>query len=118
MAGRGEGDQRVSYKSSLPKITAELAVRLDAATREAADLIAARAKDRVPVLTGRLRDAIHVEAAGVGEHAVVAGSREIFYGNIVEHGGAHTPPRPFLIPAFEESRDEALKLGAAALRGL
>lgn len=106
------------FQSRIPKITAEFGVTLDAVTGAAAELIAQRAKERVPVASGKLRDAIHVERTGVAEHTVVAGSTEVFYGHIVEHGGAHTPARPFMTPALEDSRGEILSMAAGALRSL
>lgn len=105
------------FRSRIPKITAEMLPALEAATGAAAELVAARAKERVPVDTGRLRDAIHVERDS-GGFAVVAGDTEAFYGHIVEHGGVRTPAHPFLVPAVEESRDEAIELVALALRRL
>lgn len=107
----------MSYKTRLPQITADLAVKLDAAALAAAERIKQAAKDNVPVATGRLRDAIHVEHDGDG-YMVVAGDNETFYGHIVEHGGVHTPPRPFLVPALENNRGEILKMTALTLRGL
>ena len=117
MALRADGEH-MSYTSRIPKITAELAARVDAAVAAGAELVENRAKDRVPVLTGRLRDAIHTERRGVAEVEVVAGGRDVFYGHIIEHGGAHTPARPFMVPAAEESRDEVSELIAAVLRKL
>ena len=106
------------YRSRIPQITAKMIPVLEAAVTEAAQLVEDRAKQRVPVNTGRLRDAIHIEHTGLGEVTVVAGDTEAFYGHIVEHGGRYTPARPFLLPAGEESRDDAVKLVALALRSL
>jgi HK97 gp10 family phage protein len=101
-------------KSRLPEIAAELVAKANAIPGAGAELVVAHAKDRVPVDTGRLRDAIHVEESE-GGHMVVAGDKQAFYGHIVEHGSRNTPPHPFLIPAAEESRKEiealALKAG-------
>ena len=108
----------MTYTSKLPRIAASLVPKLDAAAASAAEIVAGRARDRVPVNTGRLRDAIHVERDGVSTYAVVAGDTEAFYGHIVEHGSVHTPAHPFLVPALEESRKEALAIAAAALRAL
>lgn len=91
---------------------------LDGVAEAGAEMVASRAKDRVPVKTGKLRDAIHVEREGAGEYAVIAGDTEVFYGHIVEHGGAHTPARPFLTPAAEETRDEYRAAAKAALKRL
>jgi HK97 gp10 family phage protein len=96
-------------KSRIPEIIAELNPAVSSALETAADLVEARAKDRVPVDTGRLRDAIHtaysVEKGRILAW-VVAGNNEAWYGHIVEHGGAHTPPHPFLVPSLEDSRQE------------
>lgn len=108
----------MSYKSRLPQIAADLGMRMDAVAREGAELIADEARDRVPVDTGRLQDAIHVERIHLGEYAVVAGDNEAFYGHIVEHGGAFTPARPFLVPALEDNRAQIIALASLELRGL
>lgn len=105
------------FKSRLPEITAKLAVEMREAEVAAAQLIAQRAKARVPVDTGRLRDAIHVEHDDNGA-AVIAGDAEAFYGHIVEHGGARQAAHPFLTPAVEESREEIVVLATALLRSL
>lgn len=108
----------MSYKSRLPGIIAELEVKMDLVARGAAELIEQGAKSRVPVATGKLRDRIHTEHEGPGEYAVIAGDDEVFYGHIVEHGGVHSPGRPFMTPAAEIARAAAPKLGAQILRGL
>lgn len=105
------------YRSRIPQITAKLVAEMKTAENAGADLIAQRAKGRVPVDTGKLRDAIHVEHDDNGA-AVIAGDTDVFYGHIVEHGGARTPAHPFLIPALEESRTEVEALAAAILRTL
>jgi HK97 gp10 family phage protein len=106
------------FRSRLDTIAAELAIRMDTAARAGAELVEQRAKGRVPVASGKLRDAIHVEREGVGEYAVVAGNDDVFYGHIVEHGGAHSAARPFMVPAAEDSRGEINSIGRRALRGL
>jgi HK97 gp10 family phage protein len=104
-------------KSRLPMIAASLTPRARLTAKAAAELIEHRAKDRVPVRTGRLRDAIHTEPIDDGT-AVVAGTTEVFYGHMVEHGTAHTSAHPFLIPALEESRPEIPNLGSVAFKDL
>lgn len=105
-------------KSRFPQIIAELPVLMDMVARGAAELVEQRAKERVPVGTGRLRDAIHTERQDLGEYAVIAGDRKAFYGHIVEHGGVHTPAQPFLVPAADDVRPEVQAIGVAALRRL
>jgi HK97 gp10 family phage protein len=102
-------------RSRIPKITAEMLPAIEAALEIGAGQIATAAKSRVPVDTGRLRDAIHVERDGL-EFEVRAGSTEVFYGHIVEHGSTHTAPHPFLIPALEASRAAVVADVHAALK--
>lgn len=106
----------VIFKNRLPQIMAELPAAVDAAVRAGAELVEARAKDRVPVDTGKLRAAIHTDRDGVAEYTVKGGDDDAWYGHIVEHGGNRTSPRPFMVPSAEESRDEVTALVAAAIR--
>lgn len=108
----------MAIKSRLPKIAAELAAAADMAAHRSANRAAVKAKERVPVATGKLHDAIHVEREGLAAYMVVAGDREAFYGHIIEHGGRFVPPRPFIVPAAEDTRDEAVAILKAALRAL
>ena len=84
------------YRSRIPQITAKMIPALEAAVTEAAQIVEDRAKQRVPVNTGRLRDAIHIEHTGLGEVTVVAGDTEAFYGHIVEHGGNEATFRSYI----------------------
>jgi HK97 gp10 family phage protein len=103
-------------RSRIPQIAAELGPQTRAAQALAAELVVARARQRVPVATGRLRDAIHVEEDETGVH-VVAGDQRVFYGHLVEHGGAvNRPAHPFLIPALEETQAEIVRMVAEALQ--
>lgn len=106
------------YKSRLPEIAAELAVRAELAAKAAAERVEQGAKDRVPVRTGKLRDAIHVDHERPGVYDVVAGDTDAFYGHIVEHGGAYTPAHPFIVPAAEQVRKELDAIGKAIFRRL
>ena len=107
----------MSYQSRIPRIALELVPRLELAVEAAAKEIASAARDRVPVLSNRLHDAIHVEHDGL-EASVVAGDKQVFYGHIVEHGSVHSPAEPFLVPAFEESREPVMKTLKHALGDL
>lgn len=92
-------------KSRIPEIAKALEPAIHEAVKEAADTIRDAAKERVPVRTGRLRRAIHTEEAPEGAY-VIAGDSQAWYGHLVEHGTSHSPPHPFLVPAFEENRRE------------
>ena len=108
----------VKLTSHIPRISTEIHVRVAAATEAGAKLIEEAAKERVPVKTGALRDAIHTEFKGDADWAVVAGNRDAFYGHMVEFGTTHSPAHPFLVPAAEARRMEVQKIVAAALRHL
>lgn len=104
-------------RSRLPEITAEMHARVEAAIEHAAHGIADEAKTRVPVASGKLRDAIHVDRQSDGVH-VMGGDTDAWYGHLVEHGTARTSPRPFLVPAFEAQKEHLIAEVAAALKGL
>lgn len=107
-------------KSRIPLIAAELNAKVDTAVATGALAVAAHARARVPVGAPdvHLRDAIHVERTGVAEYSVVAGDNEVWYGHLVEWGTSHSAPRPFMVPAAEDGRDEVVGLVVAALRRL
>jgi HK97 gp10 family phage protein len=105
--------------SRIPQIVLSLNPRVDGALKVGAEAISQEAKQRVPVETGTLRDAIHVDSSGVGGGwSVIAGDDDAFYGHIIEHGGVNTPPHPFLIPAAESQRDSVAAAVTAVLRTL
>lgn len=92
-------------KSRIPLIIASLDEKLLEGVTALAEEIADEARERVPVDSGALRNAIHVETDEATESVrVVAGDDDAFYGHIVENGGVKTPPRPFLVPAYESKR--------------
>jgi HK97 gp10 family phage protein len=109
----------MALNSRLDNIARALDEEIDTGIKRAADQIALDAKARVPVNTGALRDAIHVERVDVGQYAVVAGDgRAVFYGHMVENGTIHQPARPFLTPAYEAQRPNIDALVKAALKDL
>lgn len=104
-------------RSRLPQIIAELPGASDEALKDAAEQLAEAVRERVPVASGALRDAVHVQEVEHG-YAVVAGDSDAFYGHMVEFGTTHTAARPFLIPAFEAQKDEILGAVEDALEDL
>ena len=102
------GLRQTVLRSRFPEIIARLPEAVaDAAARETAEAIERGAKERVPVDSGDLRDAIHVEQVGEGKYLVIAGDGEVYYGHMVENGTSWSsghPPRPFLVPASEAER--------------
>lgn len=110
-----------TLKSRIPEITASLTPRTRAALRPGAEMIAIEAKERCPRTSGagpHLQDAIHVEPDEAG-WAVVAGNETVFYGHMVENGGAiNRAPHPFLVPALESRKEAVVAEVVAALRRL
>lgn len=106
-----------TLKSRLPEIAISLTPRVKAAMRLGAEGISQEAKMRVPVDTGALKNAIHVESEGEG-WSVIAGDQKAFYGHIIENGSIYTPPHPFLVPALESQVDTVLEAVNVGLRRL
>ena len=63
--------------------------------------VAAGARRRAPVRTGKLRSSISTTRVAFGHHEVRVGAR---YGAYVEYGTRHQPAQPFLRPAIEAER--------------
>lgn len=110
----------MTYSSRLPAIAAELAVKLDAVAKLAAEEVAADARNNVNVGAPdvHIKDHITVDHEGIGEYAVVAGNKDVFYGHILEHGSVHAGPHPFLLPAAESVAPNVDTLAKRALAGL
>lgn len=124
----GAATTAAKLTSRIPLIIASLDDTMLEGILEVADRIAEGARQRVadaPPYGEGLIEAIHVETGadlvksseiGFGAVqeaedlagnavAVVAGDSEHFYGHFLENGTSRTPPRPFLIPAYEAERD-------------
>lgn len=125
----GAATTAAKLTSRIPLIIADLDETMLEGVLEVAERIAEGARQRVPdapPMNEGLVEAIHVETGadlvkasevGFGADvqtaedlagnavAVVAGDSEHFYGHFLENGTSRTPPRPFLIPAFEAERD-------------
>jgi HK97 gp10 family phage protein len=98
----------------IDRLAAELHQTVEAAIYEALVSVVDAAKARVPVDTGALQNAIHIDIQPEGIY-VVAGDSKAWYGHLVEHGSVNQPARPFLIPAFEEHRASIVATVAAAI---
>jgi hypothetical protein len=70
-----------------------------------------QARSQVPVLTGNLRDSLHVETDGLVGRVVT----DVVYAGQVEYGGAHNPPEPYLRPAADTANTEAAAVAAKAV---
>lgn len=87
----------------------------DNALRSAGRAIVRLARDRVPVDTGALRDSMTVQADRRGrtetKRSVKIGFRKPVSSraHLVEFGTVKMRARPFMTPAMEEGRDDALR---------
>ncbi len=90
---------------------------LTTALKNAADLTRERASELAPVRTGRLKKEeiiVKVGAESTLDHAVVrvGPSKDAFYGLFQEIGTIHMTARPFLRPAFEETKTQVYEKAA------
>mgnify|MGYP000876505433 CR=1 FL=1 len=113
----------VTLKSRLPAVAAELRPKVGAAVKAAAEVIADDARSRVAIgpPPEHIFDAITVkrqEAAAYTVEVPAYSEKHVAYPFVVEFGGLTQDAHPFLIPAAEANRDNAVYLVTAALRGL
>lgn len=77
------------------------------------------AKIIVHVISGTLMRSIHAQATEVSERrAIVKGGTNVEYAAAEELGNEHRPPHPYMRPAFDGKRHEAVKETADVLRQL
>jgi HK97 gp10 family phage protein len=89
-----------------------LAVQLEAAIEEAMEETGAamvrRAREVVPVRTGRLRDSIHAAVEGGSGHRTLVLAADAPYADFIERGTSRHPAKPYIRPAVDA---EGPKLG-------
>lgn len=99
---------------------------ITSALDKSAELVLTRAKEKVPVKTGKLQSSLNrwniTEAIGAGEipdlieHIIGPDEAIADYGDIVEVGPSPDKPgQPYLLPALEESKPEIDRLIRSAL---
>lgn len=112
MAVTVKGGQEL--KAKLKLMSASLsAEELQRAVFPAAELIRAEASKRAPRRTGALADHIITEIADKGPGKItfaIGPDKDRFYGVFVEFGTVKMSAQPFLFPAFESKKAEALQL--------
>lgn len=83
--------------------------QLRAALMAGALPIQTAAVQKAPVLTGTLRRSIHTETAETSDGAVARIGTNVEYAIHQEFGTSRTRAQPYLRPAFDEKRADALK---------
>lgn len=114
---------RVTLKSRLPAIAAELRPRASRAVKAGAEAVAEDARGRVEVgpPPEHIKDHIEVgrhEAAGYYVAATATDEKGVPYAHMHEFGTKYHAPYPFLIPALEAQADHIEHLVAASLQKL
>ena len=76
------------------------------------------AVQKAAVLTGTLRRSIHTETAETSEGVVARVGTNVEYAIHQEFGTSRMSGQPYLRPAYDEKKGEALREIAAALKGM
>lgn len=114
-----EGSEEIARKLAELSDTmagGELAV----ATRLGAEVVAEEAANRVPRKSGNLARSMstQVTKATRTRATVLAGpTKDGYYGRFLEFGTSRQAARPFLRPAFDEKKDEVVRVVGDYLRG-
>ncbi|OJW26900.1 MAG: hypothetical protein BGO49_21505 [Planctomycetales bacterium 71-10] len=120
-AGGGAGGVVVTGVEEIDRRMKTLVPRLQKkvirqSMRKAMKIVAAATRARVPVDTGLLKASIKVRATKFKRRGrlgveVRAGEGDFkgdtFYGGMVEYGTKRMPPRPFMAPAYDETKEQA-----------
>lgn len=115
-----EGMPELEAKLKALERVAQKQILMDA-VKEGAELIRASAEERAPRDTGQLAESIMFTLAG-GDNiatevtAKIGPRKSAFYGIFQEFGTAHHAPQPFLQPAMDEQRENAVRAAAAFLK--
>lgn len=112
----GRGDAKVEL-TGLKALARQLSVTEEQITaaakktvQESAEAVRNRAKDLVPVDSGRLQRAINVSYSSDGLSAEVKNTNnQAYYGQFIEFGTSRRPARPFMTPAAEQERRKLKK---------
>ena|SRR5579863_7471713 len=109
ITGLKELEQRLRDE---PKNVAKRTLRR--AAKDAADIWTSAISERAPSHTGFLRTQITMSSKATGGdegsmQVMVGPSKKAFYGIFQEFGTRTQPAKPFMRPAFEETKDEVLQ---------
>lgn len=86
---------------------------LEKCVMEGAEIIRSLASGRAPYVTGNLSrniEAQQAEQTGNRFVAAIGPNKKAWYGLFVERGTSKRPPKPYLRPAYDESKNTVKKL--------
>ena len=110
------GDVNSKFANMTQALQGEL---LGKATQAGMLIIVNRAKSTVHKITGTLSSSIHVGEPKInGTQATVKGGTNLEYARTEEFGNEFRPPHPYMRPAFDNGKDEALQEITNALRDI
>jgi HK97 gp10 family phage protein len=114
-------------RRELKRVSADLPKELAQANHDAAEIVAAEARRRVPVRSGKLRGSVR-SLRGQARGVVAAGRASVPYAGVTEFGGrirrfhssskTRIPAQPYLYPALADKRDEVVEHYGDALDSL
>ena len=110
---RGDGELVAKLKRLAAKATPAQA---RAALMAGGLPIQTAAAQKARVKTGTLRRSIHTETAETSDGAVARVGTNVEYGPAQEFGTSRMSGQPYLRPAYDEKKGEALREMAAALK--
>ncbi len=107
MSARLDGNKRLN--KAFNKHVDEMEKRTDAALESGGHLIANDAFKKSPYETGNLRSSIKPEVEGEGASKQVIIGTEVDYAPHQEYGTFKMKAQPFLRPAFDSKKEQAIK---------
>lgn len=81
-------------------------------------VVEGKAKKEVPVLTGRLRSSINNEVKKEGDGYIGKVGTNVEYAPFVEFGTSRSKAKPYLFPAFKDSRVSIIRFLENAIKGI
>lgn len=111
----GTDELNSTLKALAAKATGQ---NLAAALRAGGLVIETPAKAKAPVLTGNLRRSIHTEVSTGGEKVEARVGTNVEYGPHVEFGTSSQRAQPYLRPAYDENKGQAMDEITAVLQEL
>lgn len=111
----GTDELNSTLKALAAKATGQ---QLAAALQAGGLVIQVPAQAKAPVLTGNLRRSIHTEVSTGGGKAEARVGTNVEYGPHVEFGTSNQRPQPYLRPAYDENKGQAIGEITAVLQEL
>lgn len=111
-------DQDINRATNqLKALDRNVSLSLPEAAEEAAKVMVAAAKAKAPVETGKLRDGIQQKAGErTANSATEVVFNKVFYSGFVEYGTKKMRKRPFMRPAFDESKQRMAEIATRIVK--